>query len=158
MAGISKEAVCFSHERLSLNQNTHRTYLHSCINMRPADGLIWADFSFSTCISGCFEARDSIWKPTVCEIWCEPGSNTTQCLRGPTKAQWYTDRHGTFSILTQTKALHCGSNGSQSETLKGGALPGYWSATFDCLLLPIHLPEWPDYIRILIPFIWQSNH
>lgn len=33
--------------------------------------------------------------------WCEPGSDTTQCLRGPTKAQWYTDRHGTFKHSDQ---------------------------------------------------------
>lgn len=67
--------------------------------------------------------------------WCEPGSNTTQCLRGPTKAQWYTDKHGTFSTPTQTKALFSSSalpflscsHGSQSKTLKGGALPIYWS-------------------------------
>lgn len=70
--------------------------------------------------------------------WCKPGSNTTQCLRGPTKAQWYTDRHGTFSTLTQTKALFFSSalpllsciHGSQSKTLKGGALPFYYWSTF----------------------------
>lgn len=87
--------------------------------------------------------------------WCEPGSNTTQCLRGPTKAQWYTDEHGTFS--TQTKAIlsssstllcHSCSHGSQSKTLKVGALPSYWSTfTLSCSSL-IQLPEMPDKKKI----------
>lgn len=67
--------------------------------------------------------------------WCEPGSNTTQCLRGPTKAQWYTDKHGTFSTLTQTTPLHFSfsySNGSQSKTLKGEVLSIYWSMFVIC--------------------------
>lgn len=78
--------------------------------------------------------------------WCEPGSNTTQCLRGPTKAQWYTDKHGTFSTLTQTTALFSSSalvflswtHGSQSKTLKGGCLSIYWST----VVLITRPPPW----------------
>lgn len=37
------------------------------------------------------------------------GPTPHSVLRGPTKAHWYTDKHGTFSTPTQTKALLCSS-------------------------------------------------
>lgn len=81
--------------------------------MRPADDLFVSFFFSPRQVLALlppslivFKAGDVHLKACkYVKLWCEPGSNTTQCLRGPTKAQWYTDRHGTFSTLTQTSAL-----------------------------------------------------
>lgn len=69
---------------------------------------------------------------TYVRRWCEPGSDTTQCLRGPTKAQWYTDRHGTFKHSDQKQCSPPATLSSffalllmavSLKTLKVGALP-----------------------------------
>lgn len=112
-----------------------------------------------------FEVGDGILKACKYEKrWCEPGSNTTQCLRGPTKAQWYTDKHGTFSTQTNvmfssiTLLVHSCSHGSQSKTLKVGALPMYWSTFTLSYSSPIQLPEMPDKIHSSLQSKPQALH
>lgn len=112
-----------------------------------------------------FEAGDYLNACKYVKRWCEPGSNTTQCLRGPTKAQWYTDKHGTFSTPTQTKAPFSSSahlflsccHGSQSKTLKGGALSIYWS-TFYAELFITHPPPWNIKIHLILQSKPQALH
>lgn len=162
MAGAHKEAVvsCLLLDKASSffsfflwKTPTKLIIQHSCIDVRLADVLSGQEFTFLPRSgqlffwSGCSFSK-------ACKYvkrWCEAGSNTTQCSRGPTKAQWYTDKHGTFSTLTQTKALLSpahpflsSSHGSQSKTLKGGALHNYWSMLMLCCLSPIPLPETSD--------------
>lgn len=125
--------------------------------MRPADVLSQVSTFLPPSLANKFWSGWQYLK--ACKYvkrWCEPGSNTTQCLRGPTKAQWYTDKHGTFS--TQTKAIfssttllfHSCSHGSQSKNLKVGALPIYWSTFILSYLSPIQLPEMPDKIHSIL--------
>lgn len=173
MAGTPKEAVvsCIPLDKASgflWKTPTKLIIQHSCVNVRPADVLSRQVFAFLPP-----SLADYFWSGwqylKACKYmkrWCEPGSNTTQCLRGPTKAQWYTDKHGTFSTPTQTKALFfysavinlsC-SHGSQSKTLKGGALPIYWSTFILCYLSPIHLPVIPDKIHLILQSKPQALH
>lgn len=149
MAGTPKEAVV-SHLPLDKASGflwktpTKLIIQHSCVDVRPADVLSRQVFAFRPpSLANYFCSGWQYLK--ACKYvkrWCEPGSNTTQCLRGPTKAQWYTDKHGTFSTPTQTKALFSSStllflscsHGSQSKTLKGGALLIYWSTFLYCVI------------------------
>lgn len=142
MAGTPKEAVvsCLPLDKasgFSWKIPTKLIIQHSCVNVRPADVLPQKVLAFlPPSLPNYFEAGDSIWKPA--SMWKDGaslGPTPHSVLRGPTKAQWYTDKHGTFSTPTQTKALFSSSallclscsHGSQSKTLKGGALPIYWS-------------------------------
>lgn len=172
MAGTPKEAAVFC---LPLGKASGVFFIwktltkliiqHSCVNVRPADVLSCQVFVIlPPSLANYFWSGWQYSK--ACKYvkrWCEPGSNTTQCLRGPTKAQWYTDKHGTFSTPTQTKAqfsssallfLSC-SHGSQSKTLKGEALHIYWSM-FMSYLSSIHLPETPDKIHLILQSTAQA--
>lgn len=56
-----------------------------------------------------------------------------------------------------SSALAC-SHGSQSKTLKGGALPSYWSMFTPCYLSPVHLPVISDKIHLILRTEPQALH
>lgn len=112
-----------------------------------------------------FEAGDSTLKACrYVKRWCEPGSNTTQCLRGPTKAQWCTDKHGTFSTLTQTKQYSLLQLFHFFLVLMAVSLKPWREGLYLCIgpslcyLSLIHLPEISDKFHLIIQSKPPSIH